>query len=71
MAKGKEKQGKKERKPRRPSKLYELYKISGDKFEKRPSSCPKCGKGVSLAVHKNRRVCGKCSYTEFTKVASA
>ncbi len=27
--------------------------------------CPKCGAGYYLAEHKNRRSCGKCSYTEF------
>jgi len=67
MAKGKEKKGKKKRNPRKPSKLYSLYKITGDKFGARPSSCPKCGKGVALASHKDRRVCGKCTYTEFSK----
>ena len=67
MAKGKEKKGKIERKPRRPSKLYTLYRISGGKFEKRPSYCPKCGKGVAMGIHKDRRVCGKCSYTEFQR----
>ncbi len=29
--------------------------------------CPKCGKGVFLADHKNRISCGKCGYTEFNK----
>jgi len=64
---GKEKKGKKERKPRRSSKLYSLYKVAGDKFGSRPPNCPKCGKGVTMAVHKDRRVCGKCKYTEFSK----
>ncbi|MBI5229323.1 30S ribosomal protein S27ae [Candidatus Micrarchaeota archaeon] len=31
--------------------------------------CPKCGPGVHLAEHKNRRTCGKCSYTEMTSIA--
>ncbi len=26
--------------------------------------CPKCGAGVRLAEHKNRRSCGKCGYFE-------
>ena len=27
-------------------------------------SCPKCGSGVRLAEHKDRRSCGKCGYFE-------
>ncbi|MFH1306166.1 MAG: 30S ribosomal protein S27ae [Candidatus Micrarchaeota archaeon] len=26
--------------------------------------CPKCGAGVKLADHGNRRSCGKCGYFE-------
>ncbi len=27
-------------------------------------ACPKCGGGVKLAEHKDRRSCGKCGYFE-------
>ncbi len=27
-------------------------------------NCPKCGAGVRLAEHKDRRSCGKCGYYE-------
>lgn len=27
-------------------------------------NCPKCGPGVHLAEHKDRRSCGKCGYFE-------
>ena len=27
-------------------------------------ACPKCGSGVRLAEHKDRRACGKCGYFE-------
>jgi len=27
-------------------------------------ACPKCGAGVRLAEHKDRRSCGKCGYFE-------
>ena len=27
-------------------------------------NCPKCGAGVRLADHKDRRSCGKCGYFE-------
>ena len=26
--------------------------------------CPKCGAGVGLSEHKDRRACGKCGYME-------
>ena len=32
-------------------------------YEKR-KNCPKCGSGVHLAEHDNRRACGKCGYFE-------
>ena len=41
------------------------------KAEKKPpkafkagKNCPKCGAGVKLAEHKNRRSCGRCGYFE-------
>ncbi len=43
---------KKEKKPPRP------YKPG--------KNCPKCGAGVKLAEHANRRSCGKCGYFERT-----
>lgn len=33
-------------------------------FKKPVKNCPKCGRGVRLAEHKNRRSCGKCGYFE-------
>ena len=27
-------------------------------------NCPKCGPGIRLAEHANRRSCGKCGYFE-------
>ena len=49
------------------SKLHKLYTIAGDKITRKNKSCPKCGPGMFMGVHKNRVVCGKCNYTEFTK----
>jgi small subunit ribosomal protein S27Ae len=34
------------------------------KAYKKGKYCPKCGPGVKLAEHTNRRSCGKCGYTE-------
>ncbi|VFJ15446.1 30S ribosomal protein S27ae [Candidatus Nitrosocosmicus franklandus] len=47
--------------------ISKFYKISGDKVERIRRECPRCGKGVFMAVHKDRLTCGKCSYTEFQK----
>ena len=67
MAEKKGQGGKKQRKPRKPSKLYSHYKVSGGALSARPIFCPKCGKGVAMAQHKDRKTCGKCHYTEFSK----
>ena len=62
----KEKKGKKPHKNKPTSKKYSLYKLSGGSVEK-ARSCPRCGPGIFLATHKDRLVCGKCKYTEFSK----
>ncbi|HWP78829.1 MAG TPA: 30S ribosomal protein S27ae [Candidatus Nitrosotenuis sp.] len=41
------------------------YKISGDKVTRTHKICSRCGKGVFMSEHKNRRTCGKCGLTEF------
>lgn len=48
-------------------KVYTLYDISGPELKRKNQSCPKCGPGFFMAIHKNRSSCGKCSYTEFKK----
>ena len=47
-----------------PSKRHEKYSVSEDKIIRKPT-CPKCGAGIFLAVHKDRKHCGKCAYTIF------
>lgn len=39
-------------------------KKSGPRPYKPGKFCPKCGAGVKLAEHKDRRACGKCGYFE-------
>jgi small subunit ribosomal protein S27Ae len=51
----------KKKKNKKPVKINELY----DKGKAKNSFCPKCGPGVFMAEHKNRKTCGKCGYTEF------
>lgn len=45
------------------SKKYTKYSIEGDKVTSK-GSCPKCGPGIFLGIHKDRMYCGKCHYTE-------
>jgi len=47
--------------------VSKYYKITDDKVERTKRECPRCGKGVFMAMHKDRLTCGKCSYTEFQK----
>ncbi len=47
---------KKEAKPRKKKEGPKPYKPGKD--------CPKCGAGVRLAEHENRRSCGRCGYFE-------
>lgn len=42
-----------------------LYDVDGDEIERTREACPKCGPGVFLADHGDRRSCGRCGYTEF------
>jgi small subunit ribosomal protein S27Ae len=45
--------------------IYTFYDISGDKAIRKKRDCPRCGKGVFMAEHKDRNTCGKCGFTEF------
>jgi len=47
------------------SQIYSVYDISGDKLTRKKRDCPRCGKGVFMAEHKDRNTCGKCGFTEF------
>jgi len=41
-----------------------LYEVKGETLTRTHKSCPKCGAGVFLAEHDNRRSCGRCGYSE-------
>ena len=58
---------KKKKKPKKPTQTWKLYEASGEAVKRKNPFCPKCGTGVYLAVHKDRKVCGKCGYVEFNK----
>jgi len=42
------------------------YQVSNiyENGKSKNKTCPKCGAGVFLAEHKDRRTCGKCGYSE-------
>ena len=46
-------------------KVWKFYQIEGSKITRFKKECPRCGKGVFLAEHKNRSTCGKCGDTHF------
>ncbi len=55
---------KKDRKKRRTSKVSNNYSVENNSLKRKNKFCPKCGKGVFLAEHKDRLTCGKCGYME-------
>jgi len=57
---------KKKKNKKKHSKGWKLYDISSG-LKRKNKFCPKCGAGVFMAAHKDRLVCGKCSYCEFIK----
>jgi len=48
-------------------KVPTLYEVKGNKVVRKKESCPKCGEGIFLAEHRDRKTCGKCSYMVFKK----
>lgn len=60
-----ERKGKKPKKKKEKKKKSDYYEIRGSSVERKKLACPKCGAGVFMAEHKDRLVCGKCSYTKW------
>ncbi|MBW3014596.1 30S ribosomal protein S27ae, partial [Candidatus Woesearchaeota archaeon] len=44
---------KKEKKPKKRKHAHTRYEVSGDSVKRKNRTCPKCGKGVFLAEHKD------------------
>lgn len=61
-----------EKKPAAPVKkgksyqVYKAYKVEGNRLIRKGGLCPKC-EGSLLALHKDRKSCGKCGYMERLK----
>jgi small subunit ribosomal protein S27Ae len=51
--------------PKNLERFKNLYKTEGTFIERLRKECPKCGPGVFMAEHADRKACGKCGYTEF------
>jgi small subunit ribosomal protein S27Ae len=47
------------------SQIYKFFKVQNNTVERIKRDCPRCGKGVFMANHKDRYTCGKCGFTEF------
>lgn len=58
---------KKPAKKKKGASLGKLYEKKEGTITRKNTFCPKCGQGYFLAKHKDRVVCGKCKYVEYTK----
>ncbi|HKZ49923.1 MAG TPA: 30S ribosomal protein S27ae [Candidatus Nanoarchaeia archaeon] len=56
-------------KPGKSTNKYSKYKLEGSTLKRLGRICPKCGPGVFLGEHKERRHCGRCSYAELISKA--
>ena len=43
---------------------WSKYSVEDGKLVRKAEFCPNCGPGVFLAIHKDRKSCGRCGYTE-------
>ena len=59
----------KAKKVKESPKAYEYYSVDGDRLSRKKQFCTRCGPGYFMAEMYNRRVCGKCGFTEFIKPA--
>ena len=49
---------------KKDKKKKEKRKRKSHKYKPGGKHCPKCGAGVRLGDHKDRKSCGKCGYYE-------
>jgi small subunit ribosomal protein S27Ae len=43
---------------------WSKYSIEDGKLIRKQAFCPKCPPGVFMAVHNDRKHCGRCGHTE-------
>ena len=47
-----------------PNAKWSKYAIAEDgTLERKAEHCPDCGPGVFLAIHADRKTCGRCGYS--------
>ena len=46
--------------------VYKYFKVEDQKVTRTHKICSRCGKGVFMSEHKDRKTCGKCGLTEFS-----
>ena len=46
---------------------WSKYSVEDGKLVRKQAHCPKCGPGVFMAVHSDRKTCGRCGYSEKTE----
>ncbi|HIH39898.1 TPA: 30S ribosomal protein S27ae [Candidatus Woesearchaeota archaeon] len=46
--------------------IYKAYRIDGNRLIRKGGLCPKC-EGSILALHKDRKSCGRCGFMERVK----
>ncbi len=42
---------------------WSKYSIEDGKLVRKQEFCPKCGDGVFMGIHSDRKTCGRCGYT--------
>lgn len=42
---------------------WSKYGVEDGKLVRKAEFCPRCGPGVFLAVHADRKTCGRCGYS--------
>jgi ubiquitin-small subunit ribosomal protein S27Ae len=47
--------------------IYKFFQVKTGTVTRLRKECPRCGRGVYLAEHKDRLTCGKCGYTSYRK----
>lgn len=65
--KSKDQKGGKKESKKKAMQIWNVYSSQGGTLTRKNPTCPKCGDGVFMAVHKDRKSCGKCGFTEFGK----
>lgn len=48
--------------------VWKLYELKDGKATRKNEPCPRCGSGTFLAVTKNRKYCGRCGWSQMSKI---